>query len=72
MKSGLYNVSFCVNLTDCQTEEDAKAAIADMFQRMVDSVDFSEMTLELVEEDDEDLEGEYSLHDDDFSELNFG
>lgn len=73
MKDGLYNVQFCVNLTDCQDEEDAKALIAEMFQKMVDSVDFSDMTLELIEEEDEvnDEETAYVLREDDFEELSF-
>ncbi len=69
MKNGMYQVNFNVSLTDCETEEDAKQSIAELFQRMVDQVDFSEMTLELIEDEDDD-EG-YTLEEDNCEELNF-
>ena len=67
MKDGTYNVTFSVDLRDCENEEEAEQAIADLVSEALDRGTFPELTLELTEE----VEVDYTLDEDEQPELNF-
>ena len=67
MINGTYRVSFDVVLTDCQDEEDAKNAVGDMVESMIDVREFPEVNFELIEEEDV----EYNTEEDELEELDF-
>jgi hypothetical protein len=67
MTPGSYRVSFVVDLTDCNSKEEAFQAIAAMVGDMLDEDNFPDLELELVEE----LDIEYQVEEDEVPELNF-
>lgn len=68
MKSGIYKVSFDVELTNYMTEDEAKQAVMEMVEEMLQEEEFPEVELELL--DGVDLD--YTLEEEETTELNFG
>ena len=67
MKTGTYTVSFNVDLTECEDEESAHAAVAAMVEEMLEGGEFPEVEFELVEE----FEVDYKTEEDEVEELEF-
>lgn len=67
MKSGIYRVSFNVNLTSCENEDEALDLIKGMCREMLEEDSFPEANFELVDE----MEMEYAFEEDEVQELNF-
>ena len=68
MKSGTYTIGFNVDLTGCETEEEAQVAVREMCRNLLEDDNFPEVELHFVE----GTELDYTLDDDEFQELNFG
>jgi hypothetical protein len=67
MISGTYNVKFQVDLTGCETKEEAELAIAQWISELLDEDTFPEVEFELVEE----LDMEYNTDEEELEELDF-
>ncbi len=67
MENGIYKVSFNVDLSDCENEEEARNRIMGMCIELIDEGFFPEVDLELIERADP----EYTEEEEEIPELNF-
>lgn len=67
MKSGTYQVSFNVDLANCEDADAALEALKRTVGRMIAKDEFPEVDFELVEE----FDIEYETEEDEIQELNF-
>jgi hypothetical protein len=67
MKTGTYDVTFSVNLNDCEDEHEAREAIKGMLEEMLANDELPELNFVLTQE----LDLEYSIEENEIPELNF-
>ena len=67
MKTGTYDVTFSVNLSDCEDEHEAKEALKTMLEEMLANDELPELNFVLTQE----LDLEYSIEENEIPELNF-
>lgn len=67
MKSGVYKVSFVVELNDCLDQDEAESAVASLVSDILDEDKFPEVKFELLEE----FDVEYNTEENEVPELNF-
>lgn len=68
MKSGTYQVTFNVDIVNCEDESEAVESLKGMFSEALDSDFFPEVNFEFVE----GTETDYTVEEETLSEVNFG